>query len=50
MTTSETSQQTQSVDSTSTVLLESVESEEKLLPEDSPEKQYEFATSFFKSW
>ncbi len=48
MTTSETSQQTQSVDSTSTVLLESVESDEKLLPEDSPEKQYEFATSFLK--
>ncbi len=48
MTTSETSQQTQSVDSTSTVLLESVESSEKLLPEDSPEKQYEFATSFLK--
>ena len=48
MTTSETTQQTQSVDSTSTVLLESVESSEKLLPQDSPEKQYEFATSFLK--
>ena len=48
MTTSATDQQTQSVDSTSTVLLESIESSEKLLPEDSPEKQYEFATSFLK--
>ena len=48
MTTSETTQQTQSVDSTSTVLLETVESIEKLLPEDSPENQYEFATSFLK--
>ena len=48
MTTSATTQQTQSVDSTSTVILESVENIEKLLPEDSPEKQYEFATSFLK--
>ena len=48
MTTSATTQQTQSVDSTSTVILESVENVEKLLPEDSPEKQYEFATSFLK--
>ncbi len=48
MTTSETTQQTQSVDSTSTVVLESVENIEKLLPEESPEKQYEFATSFLK--
>ena len=48
MTTSATTQQTQSVDSTSTVILESVEIIEKLLPEDSPEKQYEFATSFLK--
>ena len=48
MTTSETTQQTQSVDSTSTVVLESVESSEKLLPDTSPEKQYEFATSFLK--
>ena len=48
MTTSETTQQTQSVDSTSTVVLETVESIEKLLPEDSPENQYEFATSFLK--
>ena len=48
MTTTATTQQTQSVDSTSTVILENVENVEKLLPEDYPEKQYEFATSFLK--
>jgi len=48
MTTSSTTQQTQSVDSTSTVLSENIENSEKLLPDDSPEKQYEFATSFLK--
>ena len=48
MTTSATTQETQSVDSTSTVLLENIESSEKLLPEVSPDKQYEFATSFLK--
>ena len=48
MTTSESTQQTQSVDSTSTVVLENVESVEKLLPEETPEIQYEFATSFLK--
>jgi len=48
MTTSSTTQQTQSIDSTSTVLLEDVENIEKLLPEASVEEQYEFATSFLK--
>ena len=48
MTTSQTTQSTQSVDSTSTVVLEDVENLEKLLPQDTPEKQYEFATSFLK--
>ena len=41
-------QQTQSIDSTNTVITETFASEEKLLPEVSPEKQYEFATSFLK--
>ena len=41
-------QQTQSIESTSTVLTETFEQEEKLLPENTPEKQYEFATSFLK--
>ena len=48
MTTSEKNQQTQSVDSTSTVILEDIENSEKLLPKDSPDKQYEFDTSFLK--
>ena len=48
MTTSATTQQTQSVDSTSTVVSENLDSAEKLLPEETPEKQYEFATSFLK--
>ena len=48
MTTSSTTQQTQSIDSTSTVLSEDIESSEKLLPDASPEKQYEFAISFLK--
>ena len=41
-------QQTQSIESTSTVLTETFESEEKILPNVAPEKQYEFATSFLK--
>ena len=41
-------QQTQSIDSTTTVLTETFESEEKILPNVTPEKQYEFATSFLK--
>ncbi len=41
-------QQTQSIESTSTVVTEVFEKEERLLPEESPEKQYEFATSFLK--
>jgi len=46
--TEETTQQTQSTDITSTVVSEIIESEEKILPEETPEKQYEFATSFLK--
>jgi len=46
--TNETTQQTQSVDTTSTVLTEVVQSEEKILPDETPEKQYEFAKSFLK--
>jgi tol-pal system protein YbgF len=47
--TSETSQQIQSVDTTATVVTETFEAEEKILPQDlSPKKQYEFATSFLK--
>ena len=46
--TNETSQQTQSIDTTATVVTETFQSEEKILPKDSPEGQYEFATSFLK--
>jgi len=46
--TSQTIQQTQSIDSTGTIVTETFQSEEKLLPNESPEKQYEFATSFLK--
>ena len=47
--TSETSQQIQSVDTTASVVTETFEYEEKILPQDfTPEKQYEFATSFLK--
>ena len=38
----------QSVDSTKTVVTEIFETEEKILPEGTPEEQYEFATSFLK--
>ena len=41
-------QQTQSIDTTGTVVTEEFRSEEKLLPNETPEKQYEFATSFLK--
>ena len=47
-TTNETTQQTQSVDTTSTVVTEIVQTEEKILPDETPEKQYEFARSFLK--
>ena len=42
------SQEIQSVDTTATIVTETFQAEEKILPEDSPEKQYEFATSFLK--
>jgi len=47
--TSNTSQQIQSVDTTASIVTETFQSEEKILPQDlNPEKQYEFATSFLK--
>ncbi len=47
--TSETSQQIQSIDTTATIVTETFQAEEKILPPDlSPQKQYEFATSFLK--
>ena len=46
--TKETSQQTQSIDTTSTVITETFQAEEKILPNETPDKQYKFATSFLK--
>ena len=46
--TNETIQQTQSIDTTATVITETFQAEEKILPSESPENQYEFATSFLK--
>ena len=46
--TNETTQQTQSIETTSTIVTEVFQSEESILPKESPEKQYEFATSFLK--
>ena len=41
-------QQTQSIESTGTIITETFQSEEKLLPDENPDKQYEFAISFLK--
>ena len=47
--TSETSQQIQSIDTTGSVVTETFQMEEKILPQDlTPKKQYELATSFLK--
>ncbi len=46
--TNETSQQIQSIDTTATIVTETFQAEEKILPQDTPEKQYDFATSFLK--
>ena len=45
---SDTIQQTQSVDTTATIITETFQAEEKILPNETPKKQYEFATSFLK--
>ena len=41
-------QKTQSVETTATIVTETFQAEEKILPNESPNKQYEFATSFLK--
>ena len=46
--TNETSQKTQSIDTTASIVTEEFKTEEKILPNESPEKQYKFATSFLK--
>jgi len=47
-TTNETSQQTVSIDTTASIVTEEFRAEEKILPNESPKKQYDFATSFLK--
>ena len=44
----QTTQQIQSIETTSSIVTEKFEAEESILPNQSPEKQYEFATSFLK--
>jgi tol-pal system protein YbgF len=46
--TNQTTQGTQSIETTSSIVIENFQSEEKLLPNLTPDKQYEFATSFLK--
>jgi len=46
--TNETTQQIQSVETTSSVVTEKFEAEQNILPKESAKKQYEFATSFLK--
>ena len=43
-----TTQQIQSVETTSSIVTETFQAEQTILPDDIPEKQYEFATSFLK--
>ena len=44
----DTTQKIQSVETTSSIVTETFEAEESILPNEEPEKQYEFATSFLK--
>ena len=45
---SRATQQIQSVETTSSIVTETFKAEQNILPNDTPEKQYEFATSFLK--
>ena len=46
--TNESSQKIQSVETTASIVTETFQAEEKILPNEEPGKQYEFATSFLK--
>ncbi len=46
--TNETTQKIQSVETTSSIVTETFKAEQNILPNATPEKQYEFATSFLK--
>ena len=47
-TTNEKSQKIQSIDTTATIVTETFKSDEKILPDEPADKQYDFATSFLK--
>jgi tol-pal system protein YbgF len=44
----ETTQKIESVETTASIVTETFQAEKKILPNDTPDKQYEFATSFLK--
>jgi len=44
----DTTQKTQSVETTASIVTENFQADEKILPDEEPNKQYEFATSFLK--
>ncbi len=44
----DTTQKTQSVETTASIVTETFQADEKILPNETPDKQYEFATSFLK--
>ena len=44
----ETTQKIESVETTASIVTENFQAEEKILPNEAPDKQYEFATSFLK--
>jgi len=46
--TKETTQKIQSIETTASIVTETFQAEEKILPDEVPNKQYEFATSFLK--
>ena len=46
--TNETNQKTQSIETTASIVTETFQAEEKILPDVTPNEQYEFATSFLK--
>ena len=46
--TEEKTQKIQSIETTATIVTETFQAEEKILPNETPENQYEFATSFLK--
>ena len=46
--TEEKSQKIQSIETTASIVTETFQAEEKILPNETPENQYEFATSFLK--